>query len=330
VDEEISFLSKSEIFSPLSEEELRMIMARGRMETHTPGSIVFNIGNPADAVYVVKTGVVEICRRSGEGRKMSAVAYLGESDPIGETAIITGSTRASMARVPEWVEILRIDRASFTELLRELPTLSLSLLGVFAKRLERGFKKERVASRYRQLSGKLEYFDLPTVIQTLSNSNLTGTLTITDASGRVFAMLYLETGYVLYAKLGHLRGKQAFYQLFQSTEQDGFSFKGGLPPKEFEGEPQIAMSPMALLLESARLHDELEDLRTRYPDPYQVFQPKSDTLTWDHEETQTLAEEIWVHLKLGQPIAQMTVEIPVCEHHIYNVLSVMDAQGLVA
>ena len=330
MDEEIRFLKKSEIFSPLSEEELWLTMDRGRMETYTPGSILFNIGTPADAVYVVKTGVVEICRRSGESGKVSVVAYLGESDPIGETAIITGSTRASMARVPEWVEILRIDKAGFMDLLGELPALSLSLLAVFAKRLERGFKKERVAARYRQLSGKLEYFDLPTVIQTLANSSLTGTLTITDASGRVFAMLYLETGYVLYAKLGHLRGKQAFYQLFQSTGQDGFSFKGGVPPKDFDEEPQIGMSPMVLLLESARLHDELVELKRRYPDPGRVFQPTSQALIWDDEETQTLAEEIWVHLKLGQSIAEMASEIPTCEHHIYNVLSVMAAQGLVA
>jgi CRP-like cAMP-binding protein len=329
VDEDISFLGKAEVFSPLSSEELRHIIDRGRMETYTPGSTLFNVGDPADAVYVVKTGVVEICR-SGESGKMSVVAYLGESDPIGEVAIITGSRRASMARVPEWVEILKIDKASFMTLLRELPGLSLSLLTVFAKRLERGFKQERVASRYRQLSGKLEYFDLPTIIQTLSNSSLTGTLTITDTSGRPFAMLYLETGYVLYAKLGHLRGKQAFYQLFQSTEQDGFSFKGGLPPKDFDKERQIAMSPMALLLESSRLQDELKELKHRYPDPYRVFQPKSEVLAWDYEKTQALAEEVWVHLKLGQSIAQMASEIPTCEHHIYNVLSVMHERGLVA
>jgi CRP/FNR family cyclic AMP-dependent transcriptional regulator len=330
VDEQISFLKKSEIFSPLSTEELRMIMDRGRMETYTPGSIIFNIGDPADAVYVVKAGVVEICRGRGESGKMPVVAYLGESDPIGETAIITGSSRASVARVPEKLEILKIDKARFMDLLREIPELSLSLLTILAKRLERGFKKERVAARYRQLSGKLEYFDLPTIIQTLANSSLTGTLTVTDVSGRIFAMLYFEAGFVLYAKLGHLRGKQAFYQLFQSAAQDGFSFKGGLPPKEFDGSPQIAMSPMALLLESARLQDELKVLKTHYPDPHRVFQPQSEALAWDHAETQTLAEEIWVHLKLGQSIAQMAKEIPTCEHHIYNVLSVMDAKGLVA
>jgi CRP-like cAMP-binding protein len=328
--EEISFLKESEIFSRLSTKELKIIMQRGRMETYSQGSVLFNIGDPADAVYVVKAGVVEICRESGDSGKMAAVAYLGESDPIGEVAIITGSLRASMARVPEKVEILKIDEADFIDLLSQLPKLSLGLLAVFAKQLDRKFKKERVTARSRQLSGRLEYFDLPTIVQTLANSSLTGILTVTDTSGRVLAMLYFQDGRILYAKSGHLKGKQAFYQLFQSARQDSFTFKGGLPPKEFDGNAQIAMTPLGLLLDSVRYQDELDELKTRYPNPHRVFQPQSEALTWDDEETQTLAKEIWVHLKLGESIAEMVSKIPTCEHHIYKVLSVMDVEGLVA
>jgi CRP-like cAMP-binding protein len=323
LDEEISFLKESEIFSRLSTKELKIIMQRGRMETYSPGSILFNIGDLADAVYVVKAGVVEICRESGDSGKMAAVAYLGESDPIGEVAIITGSHRASMARVPEKVEILKIDEADFIDLLSQLPKLFLGLLAVFAKRLDHKFKKE-VTARSRQLSGRLKYFDFPTIVQTLANSSLTGILTVTDTSGRVLAMLYFQDGRILYAKSGHLKGKQAFYQLFQSARQDSFTFKGGLPPKEFDGDAQIVITPLGLLLDSVRYQNELDELKTRYPNPHRVFQLKSEALTWDDEETQTLAEEIWVHLKLGESIAEMVSKIPTCEHHIYKVLSVMD------
>ena len=329
MDEQVSFLENSEIFESLSAEELKTVLDRGRMETHSPGSIIFNIGDPSDAVYVVKAGVVEICRRTGEDDKMSVVAYFGESDPIGEAAILTGSPRASMARVPEKVEILRIDRGSFMELLIELPWLSLTLLGLFAKRLERGFRKERVADRRRRLSGKLKYFDLPTIIQTLANSRLTGTLTIRDHSGRVFAMLYFGAGRTLYAKLGHLKDKDAFYQLFQSPRQDAFSFKGGPPPGEFDEDAEIATNTMSLLLESTRQQDELKVLKTHYPNPDRVFQPRSETLTWNDEATQALAEEIWVRLQRGETIAQMVPEIPVCEYLIYKLLYIMKVKELV-
>jgi len=307
-----------------------MIMGKGRMGNHAPGSILFDIGDPADAVYVVKKGVVEICRRGMESNEMAVVTYLGESDSIGEMAVVTGTSRGSMARVPEMAEILEIDKAAFMFLLCELPSLSINLLAILAKRLEHGLRKERGAVCCRYLCGKLKYFDLPTIIQTLDNSSLTGTLTVTDASGRVFAMLYLESGYVMYAKLGHLSGKQAFYQLFQSTEQDGFDFKWELPPADFYGEPRIHLSSTALLLESAQLQDEFNELSRRYPDPRRVFKPTSEILTWSYDKNQVLAEEIWGRLKVGQSIAQMASELPVCQHHIYDVLSIMDAKGLVA
>jgi len=329
LNEEISFLKQSDIFSPLSTDELRIILDKGRMEKHAAGSILFDIGAPADAVYVVKTGVVEICRKGPESNEMAVVAYLGKGDPIGEMAVVTGSSRGSMARVPERAEILTIDKATFMFLLCELPALSMSLLATLANRLEHGLRKGRGAARYRDLSGKLRYFDLATIIQTLCNSSLTGTLTVTDASESVFAMLYLENGHIIYAKLGHLSGKQAFYQLFQSTEQDGFNFKWELPPAVFYREPHIDMSPTALLVESARLQDECNELRRRYPDRRRVFKPITEVLTWGYDKNQVLAEEIWERLRLGQSIAQMASELPVCEHHIYNVLSVMEAKGLV-
>lgn len=328
VDEPFDFLKKAEVFGPLSTEDLKIIMDGGQMETYSAGSVIFNIGDPADAVYVVKRGVVEICRASGDGDKMSVVAYLGESDPIGETAIITGSPRASMARVPEKVEILIIRKARFMDLLVRVPRLAMSLLAIFAKRLERGFREERAEARYRQLSGKLEYFDLPTIIQTLANSSLTGTLTITDQTERVFATLYFEGGRMLYARAGRLKGKDAFYQLLQSAAQDAFSFKGGPPSKKFDEDAKITMAPMALLLESARQQDELKALKQRYPDPERVFRPDS-AFTWDDKQTLALAEEVWVHLKLGQSITQLVREIPACEYRIYKVLYIMDVNGLV-
>ncbi len=328
LDEEILFLKQVEVFSSLSAEELRIVLDRGRMETHARGSVIFDIGDPADAVYVVKKGVVEICRRRGEGDEMSVVAYLGEGDPIGETAIITGSSRGSMGRVPERAEILRIDKASFMDLLGHIPGLLLTLLRIFAKRLERGFREERAAARHRHLSGKLEYFDLPTVIQALANSSRTGTLIIKDKSGRVFAALYFQAGRMLYAKLGRLKGKEAFYQLFQSPMQDAFSFKGGPPPREFADDAEISVPTMALLLESTRRQDELQTLKARYPDPHRVFLPQSGVLTWDEQETHALAEEIWVRLQRGETIEEMVNRVPACEHSIYKLFYAMDVRGL--
>jgi len=327
-EEEIGFLRNSEIFGRLSPEELKLILDRGRMETYTTGSTIFKIGDPSDAIYVIKSGVVEICREKGDREKIVVVAYLGESDSIGEMAIMTGSSRASLARVPQRAEILRIEKRDFVDLLNQFPELSISLLAVLSKRLEDGLRKQRAAARYQHLSGNLRFFDLPTIIQTLATSERTGTLTITDQLERVFARIYFEAGRVLYAEVGHLRGEEAFYQLFQSPVQDGFSFKGGPPPGELQEEEEIGTTTMGLLMEAVRQQDELKVLKETYSDPNRVLRPQSETLLWDDDDTKALAQEIWARLHRGETTDQMMRELPACQYRIYKVLSVMNEKGL--
>ena len=130
LEEEIGFLRNSEIFGRLSTEKLKIILDGGKIETHSPGSTIFRIGDPSDAIYVIKSGVVEICRAKGDRDKIAVVAYLGESDPIGEMAITTGSSRGSLARVPQMAEILKIEKGAFMDLLNQIPDLSISLLAI--------------------------------------------------------------------------------------------------------------------------------------------------------------------------------------------------------
>jgi hypothetical protein len=195
---------------------------------------------------------------------------------------------------------------------------------------EEGVRKQRAADRYQHLSGDLKYFDLPFIIQTLTTSERTGTLTITNKFERVIAMLYFEAGDVLFAKLGHLRGEEAFYQLFQSQAQDAFTFKVGLPPLEFEDSEEIVTTTTGLLMEATRQQDELKAMKVTYVDANRVFRPQSETLLWNDEETKDLAREIWARLHRGETIAQMVRKIPTCEYRIYHVLSLMDSKGLVA
>ncbi len=330
LEEEIGFLKNSGIFGRLSKEKLKIIFDSGRIETYPPGSTIFKIGDPSDAIYVIKLGVVEICRAKGDRDKIAVVAYLGESDPIGEMAIMTGSSRASLARVPQRAEILKIEKGAFMDLLNQIPELSISLLAVLSKRLEDGIRKQRAAARYQHLSGNLEYFDLPIIIQALATSERTGTFTITDQLEQDFAMLYFEAGQILYAKLGHLKGEEAFFQLFQSPIQEAFTFKSGLLPVEFKVEEEIGTTTMGLLMEAAHQQDELKVLKTNYADPNRVFRPQSKKLSWDDEETKDLAKEIWGRLHRGETITQMVGEIPACEYRIYKVLSVMNEEKLTA
>jgi CRP-like cAMP-binding protein len=331
LDDSIPFLKRAEIFEGLSAAHLRMIRERGAVESfHSPGDILFQLGEPADALYVVKSGVVEICRTRGEDEAPSVVAYLGEGETIGEMAITTGSPRGSLARIPQAAEVFKLSKPAFDALMREIPEFSACLLSVMSGRLEDRLRKQRVAARYQQLAGDLKYFDLATVIQALAGSGRSGTLTIRNSSGNVFAAIYFDLGRIRYACLGMLKGKQAVYQLFLSPLQESFIFQGGHLPVDFTDEEEIMGSTTGLLMECVHLLDELRDLKTELGDDQRRFKLNVKTLTWEDPETMAVARQVYHCLQQEHTIARMVQTIPYNEASIYMVLSKMQHKDMIA
>ena len=330
-DDSIRFLKLAEIFETLGKPHLRIIFERGTVESYlTPGGVLFQQGDPADALYVVKSGVVEISRARGEGEVPSVVAYLGEGDTIGEMAITTGSPRGSLARVPQMAEVYKLSQPAFAALMQEIPEFAICLLSVMSRRLEDRLRKQRAAARYQQLSGDLQYFDLATVIQALAGAGRSGTLTIRNSSGNVFAAMYFDLGRIRYANLGTLKAKQAVYQLFLSPPQESFFFRGGPLPVEFTDEEEILGTTTGLLMGCVHLQDELCDLKTEFPDDQRQFKLNMKTLTWEDADTMALARMIFKCLLQENSIAGMVQRIPFNEAAIYMVLSDMQHKGMIA
>lgn len=331
-EKEIAFMKESEIFGALSDDTLRTIVANSTLVNHPPGATVFTIGDPVTEVYIIKSGIVEICRPSDDPEKLNVVAYLTSGDSIGEMSILlTGDTRSSMARAPEGAEILLINYETFLKLFRGLPELGLRLASVFARRLKTSIKKERVQTKHRELSGTLQYFDLPTVIQTLlSSDERTGVLTVYDKEQDSIADLFFEAGSIKYAKVGHLFGEEAFYQLFQIDLSGGsFTFKERKFPEGFDARAQIDQPGMSLLFEAARLSDELKLVKEDIPDPGRTFTPKKTALEWEDDDNRVLANGIWNMLKRGSTVTEILESLPRSHYSIYNVLAELKNKKLI-
>jgi CRP-like cAMP-binding protein len=331
-EKEIAFMKESEVFGALSDDTLRTIVANSRLLNHPPGSTVFTIGDPVTEVFIIKSGIVEICRPTDDTDKMNVVAYLTSGDSIGEMSILlTGDVRSSMARVPEGAEILLIDYETFLRLFRGLPELGLRLASVFARRLKTSIKKERVQTKHRELSGTLQYFDLPTVIQTLlSSDERTGMLTVYDPEQDPIADLFFEAGSIKYAKVGHLFGEEAFYQLFQIDLSVGsFTFKERKFAEGMDERSQIDQPGMSLLFEAARLSDELKLIKEDISDQNTTFKLTKQTLEWDDDDSRVLANGIWNMLKRGSNISEILDNLPRSHYSIYAVLAEMKEKDLI-
>lgn len=323
---DLAFLADCELFNGVSDMALQALYLRGSLRKCEPGDELFNIGDPAEALYVVKTGLIEICRPMHEGgSELTPVAYLGASDVLGEVAMFTQAKRGSTARLPEGGEVFIIDRETFTTLVGSFPELAVKLCYVFAKRLEETVKNMR-KERQRQLSGNLKFFDLPTVIQTIIGSRMTGTLRVSDLFGEPFAELFFDGGHLCTAKLGQLGGPQAFYQLFQPPPTDGtFEFKGGERVDGTENTVcDILLPGMTMLMEAVRMQDELRDLQERISRDT-VYRPLREELQWDNEEEYLVAaNDVWyrLHTQISS-VDELLAQVPTSHYVVYYILSTL-------
>ena len=325
-DEVIQFLKQCQLFASLTDEDLKCILEKCTLESYGPGTEIFHASDPSDKIYVIKSGVVEICRTDPSSPLIAVVAYLGERETIGEMSILTGSARNSMIRVPQSAELLAISRDDFMGLLEGIPILAIRLATILGKRLEARIKKRRLQIKGQELSGSLEYFDFSTLIQTLAHSERTGFLTIVDQKDETLAEIRIKGGEVCSARLAHLTGAEAFYQIFQSAGGKAFTFRVGELGK-IKDEDKIPYGTMALLFEANRLQDEMGVLKKRIPDRKTTFIPKVREFTWNDGDTMPLARQIWDLIGQGQPLESVLKKVPVSHYSVYRIVTQMLDQG---
>jgi CRP-like cAMP-binding protein len=318
------FLSSSDLFESQPEGVLRAVLAQGSFQTFGPGEVVFRQGDEGDRLYILKSGVLEILASPGDGAEPAPVAYLGPGDVVGELALLTGSPRTATARAPEKAELFTLARSVFEDLMATLPAFARDLCLVLAKRLESTTSKvPRAATR--QLQGNLRFFDLATVIQTLIGSHQTGTLVLTR-DGDKLAEVFFYKGNIVRARLRHLHGDDAVFELFQTPPEGEFHFQGRTVREE-ELQTEVTMPAINLLMESVRLQDELVLLKDRLPDAARAWRQAAAQLSWTEADTMELAAGIWSRLKRGASLLELQRDIPRCTYAIYRALATLIETG---
>src|SRR5438093_11202698 len=220
-----AFLRASDLFEKQPEEVLKAVLVQGQLQEYGPGEVVFRQGDEGDRLYIVKSGALEVLASPTDAAEPIPVAYLGPGEVLGELALLTGSPRSASVRAPEYAELFTVDKAVFLDFMKTLPAFARNLCLVLAKRLEATTLK--VPRGAKQLQGNLRFFDLATVIQTLIGSHQTGSLLVVQEGGtNSIAELLFFKGNIAKAKVRHLTGDDAVFQLFQSPLAGEFSFTG--------------------------------------------------------------------------------------------------------
>jgi len=83
-----------------------------------PGQRIFNAGDSADTLYIIKSGLVDMLGDNG-----LAFAQVGQGQSFGEQAILVGGIRAAGAQAHDRVECLKISAEKANSLLKSYSPL---------------------------------------------------------------------------------------------------------------------------------------------------------------------------------------------------------------
>ncbi len=141
------------------------------------------------------------------------------------------------------------------------------------------------------LSGDLELFGLPALLQSLSESRVSGSLTLRDPKGEIFGMIHLRGGRLSACRTGRLMGEEAYFQLLERPLPGGFLFNRQADSAADEKTPLKEILP--LTLEGMRRYDELQQAATLVPDDT-VLKP-TDVKPTPHpdERDGILVKDLW-------------------------------------
>jgi small-conductance mechanosensitive channel/CRP-like cAMP-binding protein len=121
-----------DLFRPLSDEELRSVMARSRPLHYAAGERVIEEGSPGDSFFIIDQGQVMVSKRMGGADR--EIARLMEGQFFGEMALLTGERRSATIEAATDVDLFMIDKPAFQDILAANPTIAVDISTLLSER----------------------------------------------------------------------------------------------------------------------------------------------------------------------------------------------------
>ncbi len=133
-------LEQTDLFRGLDRGALAPIRAEARLRAYAAREYLYFEGQPAEQLWVVRTGEVRTLRGSSSGRIMT-LEYLRPGDAFGLTSMLRGTEYADSAQEIVDGQTWRVPRRVILPLLEKHPPLMQRLLAIVAGRLERAHSR---------------------------------------------------------------------------------------------------------------------------------------------------------------------------------------------
>jgi hypothetical protein len=170
------------------------------------------------------------------------------------------------------------------------------------------------------LTGDLEFFGMPSLLQSLADAQATGIVSLVSReSRRTAGKILVVGGKFADAQAAHLRGPAALYLLLERPVTGSFSFV----PHPAESVP-VRDEPkevMPLLFEGIRRHDELKQAELVAPDDLRLQAGGAKPSPDPQETDPALVRTIWVAATSGKPVGEIEKEIPADPYRVRRLIA---------
>jgi hypothetical protein len=170
------------------------------------------------------------------------------------------------------------------------------------------------------LSGDLELFGLPALLQSLAESGISGLATLRSPKGDVFGTLILRGGKLKSCQTGQLVGDEAFYQLLERPLPGNFLF--ARQAEAGTDEPASGLREiLPLTLEGMRRFDELQQASALVPDDAALKPTEVKPTPHPREKDGILVNDLWNRVSRTATARQCEAEIKADSYRIRRLLA---------
>lgn len=149
---DLYFLLEFPIFRDFDADDIEALAPLGQLQEFKAGAQVCREGGPGDAMYVVRSGVLEVSRAM-DGRSRH-INLLSAGEFFGEMSLVDGSPRSADVTVKEDAVLLRLPAESFQALKRSRPATALKLAEVLLKQLSFRVRRSTTRALERESGGQ--------------------------------------------------------------------------------------------------------------------------------------------------------------------------------
>jgi len=130
------YLNTNKLFAGLSEEKRAGMANMLRPVNIKKKSFIYNMGDSAEKIYILKEGRIKITRLTEDGKELT-IDILEPGDIFGEMAIAGEQERETSAEALEDSFICAMGKGNFERFIAENPGLSMGITKLFGSRLRK-------------------------------------------------------------------------------------------------------------------------------------------------------------------------------------------------